>query len=74
MLEYTETVYKHQDQDLICRILDEMLICVNGLMKDGVLILTTKGDKIAMSKMEFNETYELFKLGDSPAASIDMES
>jgi len=72
-LEYTEAVYKHKDESQMCRILEKIVLMCDSESFDGVLITNTKGEKIAMKKIDFNNNYSIYDIGESPASFIEIE-
>lgn len=70
-MEYTEAVYKHNEDESLCRILHDVLIYDDsGAAVEGVLITNIDGDRIAYKRKYFDDNFYLFDAGETPAAII----
>ena len=71
-MHFTEPVYKHKETEELCRVIESITISFNDLAFDGVLTVGTSGEKVAIKRIDFIASYNLFDPGESPAASIEI--
>lgn len=72
-MDYTEPVYKNKNTDELCRISDSILVYIDGGVTEGVLTVNSNGEKIAYMKSEFNNEFDIYNLGETPAYLIIKE-
>ena len=71
-VRFTETVYKHRESDVMCRILEYIIIDTGNSEIEGVLVFSTRGHKVAMPRSKFDKEFYEFDAGESPASSIEI--
>ena len=70
-MHYTETVYRLNDSDLMCRILDNVSVRMeDGSIEEGVLTVGTNSVKIVYTRDYFDSNFYLFDAGETPASII----
>ena len=68
-MHYTEPVYKFNDDELMCRVLDSVSIMKEkDKADDGVLTIGTDGIKMVYTREFFDSNFYLFDAGESPAS------
>jgi len=68
MMEYTEPVYKRDADEHMCRVIDNINICIDGNTIDAVLTVDVNGNKTAYPASIFERDFYVFDAGESPAS------
>ncbi len=73
-MRYTETVYRINDGDMLCRIIDNIHIQQDGdSLKEGILVTNTDGIKVGYTKDFFDKNFYVFDVGESPSAIMQKD-
>lgn len=68
-MHYTEPIYKLNNNELMCRILDNVSIMTeSNKVEDGVLTVGTDGIRMVYTREFFDSNFYLFDAGESPAS------
>ena len=70
MTEYTESVFIQLETRSMCRILENILMHVDGELMEGISTVDTDGVKIVYGKDYFDAKFTLFNAGKTPAEVI----
>ncbi len=73
IVDYTETVYRENDGDYMCRILNEVTIKGVKGSEEGILVVDMYGDKIVFPTEYFQSNFFMYDAGETPAALIQKD-